>query len=80
MNEYFITCPRGLEEVTSKDINQYLSTNSYPDKGGVLFNASLKEMYRINLYSRTKTNYFIMYYVIWYLRGCENFSESYTIY
>ena len=49
MNEYFITCPRGLEEVTSKDINQYLSTNSYPDKGGVLFNASLKEMYRITI-------------------------------
>ena len=53
MDEYFITCPRGLEEVTSNDINQYLSTNSSQDTGGVLFHASLQEMYRINLYSRT---------------------------
>jgi len=53
MDEYFITCPRGLEKVTSNDINQYLSTNSSQDTGGVLFHASLQEMYRINLYSRT---------------------------
>jgi len=53
MNKYFITCPRGLEEVTANDINQYLEKKSNIDKGGVSFESSQEIMYRINLYSRT---------------------------
>ena len=53
MNKYFITCPRGLEEVTSNDINQYLDKKSNINSGGVSFESSKEGMYRINLYSRT---------------------------
>ena len=31
MNEYFLTCPRGLEEVTSANIAQYLETSPIVD-------------------------------------------------
>ena len=53
MNKYFITCPRGLEQVTANDINQYLEKKCKIDKGGVAFESSQDAMYRINLYSRT---------------------------
>tara|TARA_Y100000590_G_scaffold47289_1_gene50111 strand:+ start:41 stop:1186 length:1146 start_codon:yes stop_codon:yes gene_type:complete len=53
MNEYFLTCPRGLEEVTSADIAQYLESSPIADKGGVSFKGNEKDMYTINLYSRT---------------------------
>ena len=53
MNEYYITCPRGLEETTSLDISSHIKTPAIPDKGGVFFNGSLKDMYTVNLYSRT---------------------------
>jgi len=53
MNEYYITCPRGLEETTSLDISSYIKTPATPDKGGVFFNGSLKDMYTVNMYSRT---------------------------
>ena len=50
MNEYFLTCPRGLEEITSSDISQYLESNPILDKGGVSFKGSDEDMYKINLY------------------------------
>ena len=53
MNEYYITCPRGLEETTSLDISSYIKTPAIPDKGGVFFNGSLEDMYTINMFSRT---------------------------
>ena len=53
MNEYFITCPRGLEEVTAKDIHELIKCEPTISKGGVGFKGELKDMYKINLYSRT---------------------------
>ena len=53
MNEYFLTCPRGLEEVTSKDISQHIADTPYINKGGVSFRGDKKDLYKINLYSRT---------------------------
>ena len=53
MNEYFLTCPRGLEEVTAKDINQYIKDEPRVKKGGISFIGDLSDMYKINLYSRT---------------------------
>ena len=53
MNEYYLTCPRGLEETTCLDISTYLDKPAIPDKGGVFFSGSLKDMYTVNLYSRT---------------------------
>ena len=53
MNEYFITCPRGLEEVTAKDITSHIQCNPTQKKGGVSFKGTLEDMYKINLYTRT---------------------------
>ena len=41
MNEYYLTCPRGLEDITSSDISTYLDKPATPDKGGVFFSGSL---------------------------------------
>jgi putative N6-adenine-specific DNA methylase len=53
MDKYFLTCPRGLEEVTKNQISNYINTSIIIDKGGVHFTGSLKDMYLINLHSRT---------------------------
>ena len=53
MNEYFLTCPRGLEEVTSIDINKHIKCLSKPEKGGVSFKGEKEDLYKINLYART---------------------------
>ena len=42
--------------VTSKSLNNissYIKNPAIPDKGGVFFKGSLKDMYTINMYSRT---------------------------
>ena len=52
-NEYFITCPRGLEDITSSDISSHIKDDPIPLKGGVAFKGSKEDMYLINLYSRT---------------------------
>ena len=52
-NEYFITCPRGLEEVTAKDISHYINDTPIPSKGGVSFNGNKEDMYKVNFFSRT---------------------------
>ncbi len=53
MDKYFLTCPRGLEEVTKNQISNYINTSIIIDRGGVHFTGSLKDMYLINLHSRT---------------------------
>jgi len=53
MNKYFLTCPRGLEEVTSKQISQYIQSNPIVDLGGVKFTGDKEDMYNVNLHSRT---------------------------
>ena len=49
----FVTCPRGLEEVTSKEISSLLNTESDTDSGGVHLKASLDEIYKLNISLRT---------------------------
>ena len=53
MNDYFLTCPRGLEEVTAKDISHHIKDEPIIEKGGVSFIGNKSDMYKINLYSRT---------------------------
>tara|TARA_B100001094_G_scaffold237558_1_gene232805 strand:- start:2996 stop:4135 length:1140 start_codon:yes stop_codon:yes gene_type:complete len=53
MNDYFLTCPRGLEQVTAKDISQHIKDEPIIEKGGVSFIGNKSDMYKINLYSRT---------------------------
>ena len=53
MNNFFLTCPRGLEEVTANDINQHINDTPIIKKGGISFFGDTSDMYKINLYSRT---------------------------
>ena len=53
MNNFFLTCPRGLEEVTANDINQHINDSPIIKKGGISFFGDTADMYKINLYSRT---------------------------
>ena len=49
---FYLTCPRGLEAVTAEDIRPYCeSVNA--DRGGVQFTGDQETLYTVNLYSRT---------------------------
>ena len=50
--ECFLTCPRGLEEITVQDISPHCQ-NVAPESGGVAFTGDLQTLYTVNLYSRT---------------------------
>lgn len=49
----FTTCPRGLESILAQELQQQGCTHITPTEGGVSCQGSLKEIYRINLHSRT---------------------------
>jgi len=53
MEDFFLTCPRGLEETTASQISKYIKNNPIIDNGGVSFKGDLTDMYMTNLYSRT---------------------------
>ena len=53
MDEYFLTCPRGLEDITGQQISKYIKEYPTIDKGGVSFNGDIYDMYLANLHSRT---------------------------
>ena len=50
--ECYLTCPRGLEEVTAKDISPHCK-NVKTGSGGVSFSGDWRTLYTVNLYSRT---------------------------
>ena len=53
MEEYFLTCPRGLEEVTSNQIVKHIKNKPSLKKGGISFEGDITTMYKVNLHSRT---------------------------
>ena len=53
MKDYLLTCPRGLEEVTKTDISKYIKDKPNIVNGGVEFRGHKKDMYTVNLFSRT---------------------------
>lgn len=53
MKDYLLTCPRGLEKITQKDISQYIKNKPNIVNGGIEFQGHKKDMYTVNLLSRT---------------------------
>ena len=53
MKNFFLTCPRGLEDVTAKQISKYIKDTPIINKGGVSFKGNISDMYLVNLHSRT---------------------------
>ena len=50
--ECFLSCPRGLEEITANGIRDYCKQVEL-DNGGVKFSGDFRSLYKVNLYSRT---------------------------
>ena len=49
----FVTCPRGLEEVTSEELSLLLNKKNTINPGGVHLDGDILDTYKINLASRT---------------------------
>lgn len=59
MNFYFATCPRGLEAILVKELEQCGAHDLKPTDGGVSFHGSLSVCYQANLDSRIATRILI---------------------
>ena len=55
MNQYFATCPRGLEALLTNEIKASGATDIKPTDGGVAFAGELSVCYSANLHSRLAT-------------------------
>lgn len=55
MNQYFATCPRGLEALLTNEIKASGATDIKPTDGGVAFAGELNVCYSVNLHSRLAT-------------------------
>lgn len=51
----FITCPRGLEEVTADQIKSITGNKVYPTPGGVSLSCDIVDIYKLNYALRTAT-------------------------
>jgi len=56
MYEFYLTCPRGLEDVLQKEAHSYLKQSTTIDHGGVYFKGTLEDMYRVNYKTRVGMN------------------------
>lgn len=55
MNQYFATCPRGLEALLVNELKQCIAKDITPTDGGVAFAGELSVCYSANLHSRIAT-------------------------
>ena len=53
MYNLYLTCPRGLEEVTRSDIARHINGDILIEQGGIKFTGDIRTVYTVNLYSRT---------------------------
>jgi putative N6-adenine-specific DNA methylase len=53
MHEYLLTCPRGLEDITCKQISKHIKNTPTVNIGSVRFKGDKEDMYAVNLHSRT---------------------------
>ena len=51
--QFFTTCPRGLEQILVKELQQQGCTDIVPTDGGVSCKGTLVQIYCVNLHSRT---------------------------
>jgi putative N6-adenine-specific DNA methylase len=59
MNQYFATCPRGLEALLVQELKQSNAREIKPTDGGVAFSGDLAVCYHANLHSRIATRILI---------------------
>ncbi len=73
MENFFATCPRGLEGVLATELTELTATGVHPVDGGVGFRGPYALCYRINLESRIASR------VLWRVGHCRYHDEN-TIY
>lgn len=56
MDELYLTCARGLENILHDEIKTLVKQKINIDKGGIYFNGDLEDMYRINYQTRIGMN------------------------
>ena len=54
--ELFLTCPKGLEDVCKKELEELSMSKIKTTKGGVSFSGTISDMYKANLHSRVGMN------------------------
>ncbi|MBI64899.1 MAG: hypothetical protein CMG64_01205 [Candidatus Marinimicrobia bacterium] len=61
MNKYecYLTCPRGLENILSQEISEIINKKNIIDNGGVKFNGTKEDIYKLNYHSRVGMNLLI---------------------
>ena len=56
MYKFYLTCPRGLEEVLYNETKDYISQTINIDNGGITSSGNLEDIYRINYKTRIGMN------------------------
>ena len=56
MYKFYLTCPRGLEEVLYNETKDYVSQTIDIDNGGITFSGTLEDIYRVNYKTRIGMN------------------------
>ena len=56
MYKFYLTCPRGLEEVLYNETKDYISQTIDIDNGGITFSGTLEDIYRVNYKTRIGMN------------------------
>ena len=56
MYQLYLTCPRGLENVLYIETKEYISQKVIIDNGGIVFNGSLEDIYKVNYKTRIGMN------------------------
>ena len=59
MYELFLTCPKGLESVCKKDLNDLSLSKIKLEEGGISLKGTIEDIYKINLHSRIGMNLLI---------------------
>ena len=52
MYDFYLTCPRGLEQIAFNELKNLVKSNPSISKGGVYFKGNLEDMYRVNYCTR----------------------------
>ena len=93
MYKFYLTCPRGLEEVLHNETKEYVSQKININNGGINFNGNLEDIYRINyktrigmnlhieLFEGSISNYNDLYQTIYNFNWCKilDYKDTFSI-
>ena len=90
MYKFYLTCPRGLEETLHNETREYISQKISTDNGGITFNGTIEDIYRVNyktrigmnlhmeLFEENISNYSDLYQTIYNFNWCKILNHKNT--